>query len=61
MNIFQYQNVNILKNILSQIGILGILIGKTILLLIGGSIQLRKCVTVAHLRTFYKFSQIVII
>ena len=57
MDVFQYQNVNILKNVLSQIGIPGILVGKTILLLVGGGILFRKCVAVTHLCTLYKFSQ----
>lgn len=42
IDIFQYQNVYILKNILCKISILCITIGKTVLLLICGGIKLRR-------------------
>lgn len=56
-DIFQYQNIHILQNILRKIWIFYILVCKAILLLISGSIQLGKCVAVTFLRFAYKLSK----
>lgn len=61
VDIFQHQNVYILKNILCEISILCITIGKTVLLLICGGIKLCKSLTITALSLENKFGEIVII